>query len=165
LVHLYPPFCAVLTGAGLIRSARQSGGSHAPRGRPHLYRSQTVTLIHAIASPASEGHVIGVEAAALITCAVRARADKRDLLDDDHNLAALLAVLLPPLLLEASADADLSPFGEVVGRELRRLAKRNYVKKVGFVSVERAINGDREIRNCDAGLAISKIRIAGEPTH
>src|SRR5690606_22398922 len=110
-------------------------------------------------------NVVGIVVAALIACAVRARADERDLLDDNHDLAPLLPILLPSVLLQSSRDADLPPFGEVVGRELCQLAKRNYVKKVGFVSVERAINGDREIRNCDAGLAVSKIRIAGEPTH
>src|SRR5690606_28546069 len=117
---------------------------------------------HAIASPASEGHVVGVEAAALIACAVRARADKRDLLDDDHNLAPLLAVLLPPLLLEASGDADLPPFGEVLGRKLGQLAPEREVEPVGLLPIPSPWHGDGAGRHRRAVLRVAETRSCTE---
>src|SRR5690606_30350747 len=50
----------------------------------------------------SEGDVPCVEVVVVSSPGVALVANERQAIDDDHDLAPLLAVLLPPLLLEAS---------------------------------------------------------------
>src|SRR5690606_11714209 len=169
--HLVATFlCAQpLAGPGrglLTHSPRKRRVLRSPR-RLHLYRSQTVTLAHAIASPASEGHVIGIPIVALGTAALVAAfapaSDERQLVHDDDHAASFLAFLrLPPLLEQTPRHADLPSFGEVLRCDLSRLAPTGEVDPVHLVPVAPSWHGDGAGRHRRAVLRVPELRSGSE---
>src|SRR5665647_2267144 len=80
--------------------------------------------------------------------ALSLRPDERNLLGDDPDGAALLAVLLPPFLLQASTDADLFTLALVLRHELGGLAERLAV--IERCHVFAVVYGDAELRDLRA---------------